>query len=279
MEIFDFDELLSSKAKAKTPSVISIGVFDGVHKGHKHIIERLIKMKDKHPGSEAMVITFGINPKPQSQGALDSVRIRAKYMDQLGVNSFVVIDFSDNFSRITACGFIKLLLELTTPEAIVVGEDFKFGNPSDAASALDLQDLFLKEGRDVEVDIVEQILTEGGEKISSTLLRRLIKNGELKYFFELSGQSFQIDLMPIPYRFDDGKLVFSTDAIHQLLPPLGAYDTDLILSDGRVLKTVANLEKEFLCLDAHSLLSVFGCQNELEKAKVQIDSLSFGEKR
>lgn len=279
MEIFDFDNLLKTKAKANTRSIISIGVFDGVHRGHKHIIERLIEMQEKHPESETMVITFGTNPKPQSQGALDTIRLRAKYMEQLGVNSFVVIDFSENFSRISACGFIKLLLELTTPEAIVVGEDFRFGNPTGAASALDLHDLFLKEGMDVEVDIVEQILTEGGEKISSTLLRRLIKNGELKTFFKLSGQSFQVDLMPIPYRVNDGKLVYSTDAIHQLLPPLGAYDTELILADGRVLKAIANLDGEFLALDLHNLLSVFGSLDGAEKAVVQIDSLLFGEKK
>ena len=279
MEIFDFDSLISSKEKLKTRSVISIGVFDGVHKGHKHIIKRLIKMQQKHPGSEAMVITFGINPKPSSQGALDTLRIRAKYMEEMGVNSFVVIDFSENFSRISACGFIKLLLELTTPEAIVVGEDFRFGNPSGSASAQDLRSMFLEEGLDVEVDIVEQILTEGGEKISSTLLRRLIKNGELEYFFKLSGQSFCVDLMPIPYSINDGKLVLSTDAIHQLLPPLGAYDTDLVLSDGSVVKTEAELTEEFLRLASFSCLSGFGKQKQSEKANVQIDSLLFGEQK
>lgn len=279
MEIYDFNELLTSKKKAETPALISIGVFDGIHNGHKHIIERLVSLKEKHPGSEVMAITFSSNPKPNQEGSLDTLRLRAEFMERMGVNSFVVIDFSENFSRISACGFVSLLTELTKPEAIVVGADFRFGHPSSSASARDLHSMFLEKGLDVEVEIVEQILTEGGEKISSTLLRRLIKNGELEYFFQLSGQRFQVDLMPIPYRFDDEVLVFSTEAIHQLLPPLGAYDTELLLSDGRVLKTKCVIAEEFLRLSHLSLLSVFGRQGRSEKADVQIDSLLFGEKR
>lgn len=279
MRIYDFDSLISSKEKLNTCSVISIGVFDGVHRGHKHIIDRLLKMRSKHPGSEAMVVTFCVNPKPNSQGDLDTVRLRAEYMEQLGVNSFVVIDFSENFSKISACGFIELLLKLTNPKAVVVGEDFRFGNPTDAACAQDLHSLFLERGLDVEVDIVEQILTEGGEKISSTLLRRLIKNGELGYFLKLAGQRFCIDLMPIPYRVNDGELVYRTDAIHQLLPPLGAYDTDLVLTDGSVFKAEAMLTEEFLRLACLPLRSVFGSQDLSGRADVQVDSLLFGEKR
>lgn len=231
MDIYDFSALLKSGDKKDKRTVIAIGVFDGVHNGHKEIFKRLIDARDRLGADEAMVISFSINPKSQSKGPLDTLRLREEYVSSFSINSFVIIDFSDSFSKISACGFIEMLNALCKPVAIVVGNDFQFGNPKSSAKAQDLASLFRKTGRDVEVDIVEPILTEGGERISSTLLRTIIRLGKLNEFLKLSGQCYRVDLVPIPYRFISGDLVFSRTSIHQLLPPLGVYGASLVLKD------------------------------------------------
>lgn len=268
MEIFDFDSLLKSGLKKDKKCSIAIGVFDGVHNGHKEIFKRLIENRDETGSDEAMVISFSINPKSQAKGALDTLRLRSEYVASFSINSFVIIDFSTSFSKISASGFIEMLNALCCPKAIVVGNDFQFGNPSSAAKAADLKDLFLKSGRDVKVDIVEPILTEGGERISSTLLRTIIRLGELKEFLKLSGQYYRVDLVPIPYRSISGDLVFSKTSIHQLLPPLGVYEAALVLKDRSRMEGRAEIKDDSLVFTPYAKLCNEG---------MQLDSIFLGE--
>ncbi len=269
MDIFDFSTLLKSGEKRDKSTAIAIGVFDGVHNGHKEIFKRLVAARDEYGADEAMVISFSINPKSQSNGALDTLRLREEYVSSFSINSFVIIDFSDSFSKISACGFIELLNSLCKPVAIVVGNDFQFGNPKASARAQDLEALFRETGRDVKVDIVEPILTEGGERISSTLLRTIIRLGKLNEFLRLSGQCYRVDLVPIPYRFISGDLVFSRASIHQLLPPLGVYGASLVLKDKREVSGVMEISGDILtfrgnnlrCIEAMQLDSVFLGEN------------------
>ncbi|MBQ0070973.1 MAG: FAD synthetase, partial [Spirochaetales bacterium] len=62
MEVFDFMKLFADGRKKTTKGIISIGVFDGVHKGHATLLEEMNLLKDQNPGSETFVITFNTNP-------------------------------------------------------------------------------------------------------------------------------------------------------------------------------------------------------------------------
>ena len=277
MQVYDFKALLESGVKRSIKTVLAIGVFDGVHRGHQEIFRTLIEERENLGADEAMVISFSKNPKKSASGSLDTMRLREEYVSSFSINSFVIIDFSDSFSKISASGFIKMLLALCKPLAVVVGSDFRLGNPSSAATANDLASLFLNDGADVKVNIVEPILTEGGEKISSTLLRTIIRLGKLKEFRELSGQCYRVDLVPIPYRFISGDLVFRGDLIHQLLPPLGAYEAKLVFRNGIAVIGILKIGEEFLHFSSSSLHSVFGTENELSKEELQLDSIFLGE--
>lgn len=277
MNVYDFKALLESREKRNVKTVIAIGVFDGVHRGHQEIFRTLIDEREKQGADEAMVISFSKNPKKSASGSLDTMRLREEYVSSFSINSFVIIDFSDSFSKISASGFIKMLLDLCRPLAVVVGRDFRLGNPASAATADDLSSLFAKDGADVKVNIVEPILTEGGEKISSTLLRTIIRLGKLKEFRELSGQCYRVDLVPITYRFISGDLVFRGDLIHQLLPPLGAYEAKLVFCNGIAVNGILKIGEEFLHFSSASLHSVFGIGHKSSKEELQLDSIFLGE--
>ncbi len=277
MEVYDFMALLENGQKKDRKTVIAIGVFDGVHKGHQAVFRNLADEKGRLGAEESMVISFSRNPKSSASGSLDTLRLREEYVSSFSIDSFVIIDFSDAFSRISADGFLRMLMRICRPVAVVVGSDFRLGNPSCSATAYDLHSMFLADGADVRVSIVEPILTEGGEKISSTLLRTIIRLGKLKEFRELSGQCYRVDLVPIPYRFISGDLVFSSNLIHQLLPPLGAYEAMLVLCDGTVIDgtvkiTDCNLVFSSLSADFASIIQ----DHDSLEEKLQLDSIFLG---
>ncbi len=245
MRICSFDELVSSGEFHNTGTVLSIGVFDGVHLGHKAILETLQKEKEAKGAELSAVITFSVNPKGR-KGAIDTLRLRAEYIASFGVDILAVIDFSPVFSKISACVFTTLLLKAFLPEAAIVGSDFRFGNPSDDGDGKKLGELLKLEGVDTEIIIVDSVLDPYGERISSTRLRQMIEKGDLGCFLRLSGQFYRVDLVPLPYRSGSGELIFSRASIHQLLPPPGAYDAALRMRDGQCAACVAFIDGENL---------------------------------
>ena len=247
MKIYSFSDILSGSLRGRDV-ILTIGVFDGFHLGHQSLVAEMMRKKQDHPSAETVLITFSVNPKTKCPRNIDTMRLREENVEKSGVNSFVIIDFSSDFSKTSACGFIGMLVSSFNPVAVVVGEDFRFGNPGSSASADDLASLFASYGRKVEVSIMQSILTEGGEKISSTLVRRVIEKGDVECISSLTGRNYRVDLMPIPHRTDNGVPVMCSSSIQQLLPPPGVYEAGLMLDDGRRFKVSAEIDSSTLSL-------------------------------
>ena len=220
------------------------------------------------------MITFSINPKPGIPRNIDTIRLREEEIKKLGVNSFVVIDFSTEFSMISASGFIKMLASMMIPKVLVVGDDFRFGNPSSSASAQDLGKMLYDLGMDTKVIIEKAILTEGGEKISSTLVRRVIEKGETGCIPSLIGRKYRIDLMPCPFKFEEDALVFGRDSIHQLLPPPGVYEAEILDISGSKRIGLCRLDDDFLRFKPMDTDN-----SDSRKDILPLDSIFFGEKK
>ena len=274
MREYDFVSLLKSKELKNKKAVITIGVFDGVHLGHQTLIKRVKEESLKIPSSTSMVITFSSNPKPGKFRNIDTLRLRKEEVEKEGIDAFVVIDFSHEFSMISASGFIEMLTSLTTPETVVVGEDFRFGNPSSSASAQDLGSIFKSIGIDTKVIIEKAILTEGGEKISSTLVRRVIEKGETGCIPSLIGRKYRVDLMPCPFRLEDGALVYGKDSIHQLLPPPGVYEVESLDESGLICNGLCYVEDDNLRFKPTDK-----DKTELSTCSLPLDSIFFGERK
>lgn len=248
MERYDFSFLVENKIKKNTPIIATIGVFECFHIGHMAIMDKALEIKRSIPNSEVLVITFSTNPKPGRDEKIDTLRIREENLELYGIDCVATIDFSQQFSRISASEFLETIVTSMDLRAIVVGEDFKFGHPSSSRSAKDLASMLKDMHSDAKAYCVAPILTEGGEKISSTLLRRMIKEGRLKEFREYSGQGYILDLHQRPYAIEDSALVLRVKDIHQLLPPQGVYESTLILEEKNRVKTITTVSTETIVI-------------------------------
>ncbi len=273
MRIYSFDEILTGALQGHDV-ILTIGVFDGFHKGHQCLIRKMMEKKVEHPSSETVLITFSVNPKTKFPRNVDTLRLREENAEKWGLDSFVIIDFSSDFSKTSACGFVEMLSSSFNPVAVVVGEDFRFGSSSSSASAYDLDSLFSSCGKKVDVTIMQSILTKGGEKISSTLVRRVIENGDVECISALTGRNYRVDLMPIPHRFDSGALVLPPSSIRQLLPPPGAYGASLEFGNGHRINVSALLNSSEVRIEAESVPL-----ERMVSEEEGIDSIYFLEKK
>ncbi|MEP6853571.1 MAG: bifunctional riboflavin kinase/FAD synthetase, partial [bacterium] len=113
--------------------VVTIGVFDGVHRGHQAIIGRTVE-RARDTGLPAVVLTFDPHPaevvRPGSHPAvLTGPRRKAELIESLGVDVLCVLPFTLEFSRLGAAEFVhQVLVEHLHTAAVVVGENFRFGH-------------------------------------------------------------------------------------------------------------------------------------------------------
>ena len=111
--------------KAFEKTVVLIGVFDGLHRGHRYLIQKAVSLS-RARNKKSVCVTF--HPHPKGQPYLISLEHRLKLIEALGVDYCLVIKFNRRFSRIPAEDFIKdILVKFFHPEFIFIGENFRFG--------------------------------------------------------------------------------------------------------------------------------------------------------
>jgi riboflavin kinase/FMN adenylyltransferase len=205
----------------------AIGIFDGVHLGHRHLIGKMVT-RARRLKLPPVVITFFPHPahvlRPDLKlGYLTSLKDRFRYFKDLGVSACVVIPFSRSFAKIAPEKFIKdILVKELRVKAVYVGDDFRFGRDRSGNVAL-----FEKLGPSCgyEVHAVPAV-KQAGDAISSTRIRQLIAEGRLTRAARLLGREVGISGTVVSGSKRGKGLGFPTANIAceaDILPPQGVY--------------------------------------------------------
>jgi len=208
-------------------SIVTVGVFDGVHIGHRKIIGKVVEAA-KRVKLSSVVLTFdphplkALNPKSRVP-SLISLKHRIKLIGELGVDYLVVLNFTKSFSRIPPERFVRdILVEKTGAKVIYAGPDFYFGKGAKAGPEL-LKKLSLELG--FKVEIVKPVKVRG-QVVSSSAIRDYISNGELKEASALLGRPVSILGTVVKGTGLAKYLGYPTANVnphHEAIPPAGVY--------------------------------------------------------
>ena len=225
MEIFrELDKIPQFK-----DSVVTIGTFDGCHRGHQDIIKKVIYNSEIN-GSNSILVTFEPHPRHVLQPEvklpiLMHINRKLDFLKSFNLNAVVVIPFDEQFSKMTANNFLKnIILKQLNASKIIVGYDHHFGFNRDGSP-----DFLKNESSDsnFEVEIVEPI-SDQEMIISSTHIRQSIQNGYVRRAsFEL-GWVFGFEAKVVTGSGRGKELGFPTANFipiekNQLIPANGVY--------------------------------------------------------
>ncbi len=172
-------------------AVITVGSFDGVHLGHRALLDELVAMS-RRLAVESVVVTFEPHPRiamgrAEGMKLLTTVEERALLLARYGVDRVIVAHFDDNFRSQTYEEFVRMLIRKTGMVGMVVGYNHRFG--SNRGGYENLQPLVEEYG--FELQRVEQYTSEG-DKVSSTVVRNLLAEGDMERASQLMGHGYTI---------------------------------------------------------------------------------------
>tara|TARA_B100000927_G_scaffold271133_1_gene247854 strand:- start:6565 stop:7482 length:918 start_codon:yes stop_codon:yes gene_type:complete len=223
-----------------------MGVFDGLHLGHQEVIKAAVNGAESSGGMSG-VLTFEphpiqvISPENAPRRIFSSLEQKEILLDSFGVEVLLVLRFDEDLARQTAATFTESLLSVPGLRQVVAGEDWKFGKGRQGTMA------FLRSrSGDYNVEVEEiPAVTCRGERISSTRLRRALRDGLLGSVREMLGRSYSVLGAVVRGEQLGRKLGAPTANIlvgEEQLPPDGVYAVlARIKGEERGRKAVANL--------------------------------------
>jgi riboflavin kinase/FMN adenylyltransferase len=227
-------------------SAITIGNFDGVHRGHQVIIGRTLELAKSLSG-QAIVVSFSNhtdNVLGDQPPLLNQPEIRTGLLSGLNVDGLLMVDFNREFAALTPEMFFeKWLVEGLKVRAIVVGYDFKFGAEGRGNYQL------LQELCNAKSIIHEQMeaVTEDGHIISSSKIRQLIMDGKIELANKMLGYHFEIAGTVVHGEQRGRRMGFPTANIQlgpqYLLPAYGVYLVEFFVN-GKAFFGIANVGKK-----------------------------------
>ncbi|MFE5039211.1 bifunctional riboflavin kinase/FAD synthetase [Streptomyces sp. 900105755] len=213
-------------------SVVTIGSYDGVHRGHQLIIRHAVD-RARELGIPAVVVTFDPHPsevvRPGSHPPLLAPHhTRAELMAELGVDAVLILPFTTEFSKLSAADFVvKVLVDKLHAKAVVEGPNFRFGH-----KAAGNVEFLVEQGKvyDFEVEVVDLFVrgeAGGGEPFSSTLTRRLVAEGDMAGAREILGRPHRVEGVVVRGAQRGRELGFPTANVetlpHTAIPADGVY--------------------------------------------------------
>ena len=183
---------LSSLRPRHQGSVVTIGTFDGIHPGHRALIDSLLT-QGQRLARPAMMLTFEPMPREYLAAAnpparLTSWRERWRVLQRTGLSAVLQLRFGEKLRCVTGDAFTRLLANELKVAAVVIGHDFKFGRNGEASAPM-----LCEAGRRLGfgVDVVEPVLIDG-ERVSSSAIRAALAAGDLKKAERLLGRRYSM---------------------------------------------------------------------------------------
>ncbi len=222
-----FQDISSFKTKEKT--FVTIGTFDGVHFGHKEIINRLVD-DAKKAGKKSVLLTFFPHPrmvlqKEASIELINTIQERALLLENTGLDYLIIHPFSKEFSRLTALDFVRdILVNQLNISKLIIGYDHHFGKNREG-NIEQLTEYSHTFGFSVE-EIPAQDVND--VSVSSTKIRRALASGDLNTANNYLGYHFMISGKVVNGKKLGGKIGFPTANIdvletYKLIPKAGVY--------------------------------------------------------
>ena len=227
------------------PTALAIGNFDGVHRGHAALLNRLVDAAHG-AGLPATILTFEPHPReffaPASAPArLTTLREKLELLSDAGVAQVMVCRFNADFAALSAQQFVDgVLLNGLRTRHLIIGDDFRFGKGRAGDFAM-LQAAGERSGFTVEA--MGSVTLDGG-RVSSSSVRQALAAGDMEQAAALLGRPYVIDGSVRHGEKVGRQLGFATANIrikHNPLPMSGVFAVEVSGIDGQLLPGVANL--------------------------------------
>lgn len=217
--------------------VVSIGVFDGVHVGHRYLFDRM-KEEARRAGGETLVITFWPHPRivlnhqPVKLKYLSTIQGKQELLEECGIDHLLILEFTADIQKMDARTFVEqLLVEKIGVEVLVMGFDHVFGHDRqgdfERVSAM---------GRELGFRVVKvKARKVDGQTVSSTLIRDMLWQGDVAGAERFLGYHYFIIGRIVGGKRIGRSMGFPTanirpDDEHKLIPADGVYAVKVLLS-------------------------------------------------
>jgi len=210
-------------------TILTIGTFDGVHLGHKKILDKVVA-RAIESNFKSIVLTFFPHPRMVLQHdnnikLLNTLKEKEKLFEQLGIDNLIIHPFNQEFSQLSAEDFIKkIVVDQLNINKIIIGYDHRFGK-NRSADIADLIQFGLKYNFEIEQISVEEI---NDIAVSSTKIRNALLNGEIEiannylgYNYCLTGKVVMGNQLGRTIGFPTANIEIDED--YKLIPKNGVY--------------------------------------------------------
>ncbi len=218
--------------------IVAIGIFDGIHIGHKRVIGKVLNSRET--GGDKVIVTFDPHPQTvlrpgKTPPRIMSLEHRLHIFEKMGLDAAVVIHFTDFIAMMTPEEFVKRVIMALGARKVYVGDNFHFGRGK-SGNIDDLKEIGKRYGVDV---ITVKPVKMGGRTVSSTWLRKLIKTGNIAKAEKILRRP--VSVLGTVVKGDErgrslGRPTANLDPHQEVIPPPGVYavkaDIDGQLYDG-----------------------------------------------
>ena len=210
------------------PTVATIGFFDGVHLGHRYLINQ-VKIAASQCGWCSSIITFPVHPRQVIQSdyqpqLLSSPEEKIELLSQTGVDNCILLPFTQKLSKLTAYEFMQLLYDKYKVRMLVIGYDHRFGH-----NRAETFEDYCRYGRELGIHIMQATAyTQEQDKVSSSAIRRALLSGDVSTAHKYLGYNYFLEGTVVSGYQVGRKIGFPTanlrvDFPYKLIPSIGVY--------------------------------------------------------
>lgn len=240
--------IVSSTEQIQVPTAIALGNFDGIHQGHKMVLQPIVghQQFEQQPHVYPSVVSFSPHPREFFTGKqiklLTPIAEKSELLSDLGIEQLILLPFNQDLSSLSPQQFVEqILVKQLQAKSISVGLDFRFGYQR-RGTAENLSAIGASFGIQVYLNSLHRYANRQNEKVrvSSSLIREALTKGEIKTANQMLGRPYSIIGKVVPGKQLGRTIGFPTANLEptweKFLPRFGVYSGDIYLKEGTEFK-------------------------------------------